>query len=159
MDLLEGAQGRNDAKLSIQALPTSLEVLDQVLQNENKVAFTTNLLATEKEGLMAVMDFAGRTPTRVGIGLQKGSELEGSFNYHVLDMHQSGLQRKLFQKWVLKKPKDDSLRIFVEESKPIEAESLYFPTFVLLLGICCGCLVAMAEKSKGAVVARSPCEI
>ncbi len=132
--------------LPVEHYDTSYEVAGNVLDHENKAAYTSNLFAHERRGLEAVMDFEGRSPLQVGIGLQKGSELEGILNYHILDMLQSGLVRKMFQKWILKKPRDNSLRIFVEEAEVIELESLYFPASFLGLGIVIGCLQALAEK-------------
>ncbi len=136
------------AKNRILELDTAEEIVSEMLSNPKSVSFSSYIYAHETEGVEAVMDFNDRLPSQAGIGLRHDSEFLDAFDHHILNMHQSGLVRKLMQKWIFKKPDDYSDRIFVEEADAIEPENLYFPASVLAVGVALGVIFSVGEKIK-----------
>ncbi len=136
------------SKLDIKFVDTADEVNLEVLTDQKKITYSTYIYAFDVHGLKALMDFDGSVKSQIAIGIQEDSEFKEVLSYNILKMLQSGVVRNLMQKWVYKKPKDQSRRIFVEDAEQIGVGNLYFPSSVLIVGIAACILLAIAERMK-----------
>ncbi len=97
--------------------------------------------------LRVLMGFQDKITTQVGIGLQKDSELKDLFDYHIVKLRETGFMAKMRKKWLEHDtPKDYSDRIFVQEPLVLGFDNLFFPSFLLLVGIFCSVSFSLLEK-------------
>ncbi len=99
-----------------------------------------------------VHNFEERIEGQLAFAFQKDSEIKEIFDYHVLKMKQSGVMKKLDNKWSHKsKPSDLSSHYFPQAAVNLGYENLFFPALIILFGIFSGLVVLLYEvlaKSK-----------
>ncbi len=94
-----------------------------------------------------VTDFKEAAVFQLPFGLQKDSEFQFMFNYHIVKMSQAGLFSKLSHIWYKEdKPGDWSERIFVEEATAVGYFNVLFPLLLLPSGALFAIFLAWIEK-------------
>ncbi len=98
-------------------------------------------------GLVSLTGLREASPMQMAFGLRRGSELTPLLNHQLLKLHQSGLVEEIVRKWTtLKKPKDWSGRIFVEDAVVLGFRNLFFPCLVLAMGVPLAVVLSCRER-------------
>ncbi len=98
------------------------------------------------EDFVFLEDFEGAISTQLAFAFQKNSELKPIFDYHILKLKQSGVMAALESHWhSSRKPEDMSKRIFQEDPIILGYNNLFFPMFVMSIGIVLGIILVCLE--------------
>ena len=112
--------------------------------------FSSEFAFPDNNHFTFLRNFDGRLVNQLAFPLQKDSEFRNIFNYYLVKTIQSGLLKKLSEKWVDKdRPEDWSHRIFQEEAKSLGYDNIVFPMVVMLVGMVTGICLVWAEKAMG----------
>jgi hypothetical protein len=129
----------------------------ELLTRPRTVLWDSSLTFALDDRFKPLFGFAEAIPTQMLLALQKNSELRPLFNFHLLDMIQSGVAARLTHRWLKEAaPPDTSERIFVEEARPLGYDNLFFPSAVLTVGAVAALILAAVEFAKRKSVLVQP---
>ncbi len=128
------------------AIDTYDEIDEEMKTNPKTVMYMSYFESLRNPDYDSLLHFEEGVPSHVAIGLQPDSELRRCFDFHILQMMENGIVRKILDKWMLGKPKDMSHRIFVEEAQALGYDNLFFPATVLAAGCLVSLILSIFEK-------------
>ncbi len=125
-------------------------IIEQVLAKPKQVFFGTTLDLSRDDRLKVLKGFKDGVVKFTNLAFQKNSDITGLFNFHLTKVVQSGVLDKIEQRWLREdKPTNDmSLRIFVEDSKPIGPKSMMFPGCFLAFSVILSMFCLLIEFCK-----------
>ncbi len=129
---------------------TGLTLADVAVEvdKDPKLAFFESAIDFVKyDHVTSLLDFDGRINAVIGIGLQKNSELKAAFDFHIINMKQSGLLHEMYNNWIENdRPEDMSDRIFEEDMLVLGYDNLFLPANIMGLGIIIAMVIVTCEK-------------
>ena len=129
--------------------------VQKVMEDQTKAFFgsTSGLLSYPE---VIVLKIEESSTTHLSIALQKNSELTKLFDYHLGKMLQSGLIRKMRNKWLLKDRVSGTVNGNLgEAANPLGYDNLLFPFLGLVGGVILSGVIILAEYVNSCVKRRT----
>ncbi len=118
------------------------------MKEDSKLAhFGVTIGFAKYDYITTLTDFDGKLEGVIAIGLQKNSEFKAAFDYHIMDMKQSGVLHEIYNMWIESDETDDMTdRIFVQDAFSLGFDNLFLPAIIVALGILASLTVVVFEK-------------
>ncbi len=123
-------------------------VSDYVGNDPKAVIYLSYVEFIGKPDFQRLIHFEDTIPSQIGIGLPPGSELRRCFDFHIMQMTQSGILHSILDKWLVRKPNDMSHRIFAKEAEPLGYDNLIFLAIIILVGCFLSLMLFLIEKCQ-----------
>ncbi len=126
----------------------STELTELMLLDPTNVVYESAYTFLGDDRIKPLLDFQEMIPAHLGFGLQKDSEFKALFDHHFVRLKQSGLLHQLHRKWLEgDAPADISGRIFTQDAFPLGYDNLFFPSFVIAMGVAAAAVMLLAERA------------
>ncbi len=137
----------NKNHLNRDAIKSTPEAAEEIESNPKSAYFESIIDFIQYEHVTPLLDFDGGINAAIGIGLQKNSELKAAFDYHIIQMRQSGLLQEMYNEHIqLDKPGDMSDRIFQDDILILGFDNLFLPANIMTVGVISALVILACEK-------------
>ena len=132
---------------------TADEGIERLLSSPNAIAFDSSTTFADTDDVESIGDFEDSVATNFCLALVKDSEFTAAFRRYLLILEESGLLRKLFQKWNLEQDveHEEEDQLGQDGIVSLAFENVFVPFVILVAGVVVGVGMYGLEKGVGNV--------